>query len=66
MARYGNISTPYKETDIPQPVDPYGVSKLAAENILKILSMTHGVEYNIAVPQYNWAQTKNMMTLIEM
>ena len=50
MARYGNISTPYKETDIPNPVDPYGVSKLAAENILKILSKTHGVEYNIAVP----------------
>tara|TARA_B100000401_G_C52733182_1_gene684589 strand:+ start:54 stop:1058 length:1005 start_codon:yes stop_codon:yes gene_type:complete len=50
MARYGNISTPYKETDIPKPVDPYGVSKLAAENILKILSKTHGVEYNIAVP----------------
>tara|TARA_B100000902_G_C26620817_1_gene579670 strand:+ start:117 stop:224 length:108 start_codon:yes stop_codon:yes gene_type:complete len=22
MARYGNISTPYKEADIPQPVDP--------------------------------------------
>ena len=36
MARYGNISTPYKETDSPNPVDPYGVSKLAAENILKI------------------------------
>ena len=50
MARYGNISTPFKESDIPNPVDPYGVSKLAAENILKILSKTHGVEYNIAVP----------------
>ena len=50
MARYGNLLTPYKETDIPQPVDPYGVSKLAAENILKILSKTHGIEYNIAVP----------------
>ena len=50
MARYGNISTPYKEIDTPKPVDPYGVSKLAAENILKILSRTHGIEYNIAVP----------------
>ncbi len=50
MARYGNILTPFKETDQINPVDPYGVSKVAAENILKILSRTHGVEYNIAVP----------------
>ncbi len=50
MARYGNILTPFKETDKINPVDPYGVSKVAAENILKILSHTHGIEYNIAVP----------------
>ena len=50
MARYGNINIPYKEDDDLNPVDPYGVSKVAAENILKILSQTHGVEYNIAVP----------------
>ena len=50
MARYGKISTPFKETDVVNPVDPYGVSKVAAENILKILSETHKFEYNIAVP----------------
>ena len=50
MARYGNIKVPFKEDDILNPVDPYGVSKVAAENILKILCDTHGVEYNIAVP----------------
>jgi UDP-glucose 4-epimerase len=50
MARYGNIKTPFKETDIVNPVDPYGVSKVAAENILKILCDTNQVEYNIAVP----------------
>ena len=50
MARYGNIATPFKETDLVNPVDPYGVSKVAAENILKILSKTHNIEYNIAVP----------------
>ena len=50
MARYGNIKIPFKEDDELKPVDPYGVSKVAAENILKILSKTHGVEYNIAVP----------------
>ena len=50
MARYGNADIPYKEDSILYPVDPYGVSKIAAEQILKILSKTHGVEYNIAVP----------------
>ena len=50
MARYGEINIPFKEDDILRPVDPYGVSKVAAENILKILSKTHNIEYNIAVP----------------
>ena len=50
MARYGNIITPFKEDDSLNPVDPYGVSKVAAENILKILSKPHKIQYNIAVP----------------
>ena len=50
MARYGAIKIPYKENDKPNPVDPYGVSKLAAENILKIMAKTYNFEYNIAVP----------------
>lgn len=50
MARYGNIKMPFNEDDVPNPIDPYGVSKLAAEKILKILCETHNVEYNIAVP----------------
>jgi UDP-glucose 4-epimerase len=50
MARYGNIRIPFREEDELKPVDPYGVSKVAAENILKILSKTHNIEYNIAVP----------------
>lgn len=50
MARYGNIKVPFREDDILNPVDPYGVSKVAAENVLKILSKTYNFEYNIAVP----------------
>ena len=50
MARYGNIKQPFKEDDNPNPVDPYGISKLAAEKILINLCQTYGVEYNIAVP----------------
>ena len=50
MARYGNAPTPYVEDSRPMPMDPYGISKVAAEDILKILSKTYGFEYNIAVP----------------
>ena len=50
MARYGDVKPPFVEDQLLNPVDPYGVSKLAAENNLKILANTHNVEYNIAVP----------------
>jgi len=50
MARYGNSKPPFLETQEATPVDPYGVSKLAAERVLKILADTHGIEYNIAIP----------------
>ncbi len=50
MARYGRVSTPYKEDGPAEPTDPYGVAKLAAEKILKILCDTNNIEYNIAVP----------------
>ncbi|MDC1330599.1 NAD-dependent epimerase/dehydratase family protein [Pelagibacteraceae bacterium] len=50
IARYGKIKQPFFEDDIPNPVDPYGISKLAAEKILINLCETYGVEYNIAIP----------------
>ena len=50
MARYGSIKPPFRESDKPNPVDPYGISKLAAEKILINLCETNNVEYNIAVP----------------
>ena len=50
MARYGNIKQPFHESDIPNPVDPYGIAKLAAEKVLINLSETHGIEYKIAIP----------------
>ena len=50
MARYGDIKQPFYEDDEPNPVDPYGISKLAAEKILINLSNTYNIEYNIAVP----------------
>jgi UDP-glucose 4-epimerase len=50
MARYGAITPPFDETMAPQPHDPYGVGKLAAEQLLENICKTHGIEYTIAVP----------------
>lgn len=50
MARYGAQGTPFRETQIPKPVDPYGIAKVAGEEVLKSLCDTHGMEWNIAVP----------------
>lgn len=51
MARYGMQEVvPFTENLIPKPQDPYGISKLAAENLLRCLSEVHGMELVIAVP----------------
>lgn len=50
MARYGNQQVPYTEDQTPMPEDPYAVAKVAAEDVLKILCETHGMEWNIAIP----------------
>lgn len=50
MARYGNIEAPFKESDTPNPVDPYGVAKLAAERTLTILAKAHGIKHTNLIP----------------
>ena len=50
MARYGAQEFPFRETMQPKPVDPYGIAKVAGEEVLKSLALTHGMEWNIAVP----------------
>jgi len=52
MARYGKGEKPppFHEGMIPYPEDPYGIGKVAAEQLLANLAETHGFEYVIAVP----------------
>ena len=49
-ARYGVGKIPYREEDQPEPVDPYGIAKYAAELLVANVCETHGLEYVIAVP----------------
>lgn len=51
MARYGSQDTvPFTEDMIPKPQDPYGIAKLAGEDVVRNLSEVHGMEYVIVVP----------------
>ena len=50
MARYGNQKSPFDEKMTPKPVDPYGIAKVAGEDILKVLANLNNMEWNIAVP----------------
>jgi UDP-glucose 4-epimerase len=50
MARYGDQTSPFHEDYPTAPVDPYGIAKVASEQVLRVLSDTHGMEWNIAVP----------------
>lgn len=50
MARYGTNQTPFLETYIAMPQDPYGIAKEAAERVLMNLCQHHSVDWVIAVP----------------
>lgn len=50
MARYGTNQVPFREDMVPNPQDPYGIGKLAAEHMLRNLAETHGMEWVVAVP----------------
>ncbi len=50
MARYGDQHTPFTEEMKPKPVDPYGVSKVASEQVLQILCDLNNIEWVVAVP----------------
>ena len=50
MARYGDQVTPFTEKMNPKPVDPYAISKVASEEVLKNLCELNGIEWVIAIP----------------
>ena len=50
MARYGSQTTPFTEDMQTHPVDPYGISKVAGEELLKNLCNLNNIEWVIVVP----------------
>ncbi len=60
IAVYGEGKTPFKEKSKPEPEDLYGISKLAAEQTLKVMSKVHDFEYVIARPHNVYGPKQNM------
>lgn len=60
IAVYGALQTPFRETDKPDPEDLYGISKLAAEETLKVMSKVHEFEYVITRPHNVYGPRQNM------
>jgi UDP-glucose 4-epimerase len=50
MARYGAQQTPFQESYAPKPQDPYGIAKVASEELVKNICDTHNLEWAILVP----------------
>lgn len=62
-----SIEKPYRETDTPNPQDPYAVSKLHAEEALRAISVETGLEIVIIRPPliYGPRVKANFATLIK-
>ena len=50
MSRYGDNQTPFTEEMEPRPLTPYGVAKVAGENLVKSLAQVYNFEYVICIP----------------
>lgn len=51
MARYGDHGGKlFDETDEARPQDPYGIAKLSAEQLLRNICDTHGLDWVVLVP----------------
>jgi UDP-glucose 4-epimerase len=60
LAVYGNGNPPFDENDIPNPIDPYGVAKLACEKDIQIAGEQHGLDWCIIRPHNVYGTNQNI------
>lgn len=60
IAVYGAVQVPMREAMIPQPGDPYGISKYAVELDLKAAQDTFGLDYIIFRPHNVYGEYQNI------
>lgn len=60
MAVYGNNITPFDESYTPNPIDPYGIAKLACELDIKVAGEQHGLDWCIIRPHNCYGPKQNI------
>ena len=60
MAVYGNLPTPYCETDVSMPIDPYGIAKYACEQDIQVAGKQHGLDWCIIRPHNVYGKKQNI------
>lgn len=60
MAVYGENKTPFDESYVPSPVDPYGVAKYACEMDIRVAGEQHGLDWCIIRPHNVYGKNQNI------
>ena len=60
------LTPPFQEDYTPKPQDPYGIAKVASEQVLKTQCEVHDTEYVIAVPHNIIGPRQKLTTLFAM
>lgn len=60
MAVYGQGNPPFEESDLPNPIDPYGVAKYACEMDIQIAGEQHGLDWCIIRPHNVYGLNQNI------
>lgn len=60
MAVYGNGQSPFRENDVRNPIDPYGVAKAACERDIEIAGEQHHLDYCILRPHNVYGAKQNI------
>lgn len=60
MAVYGENKTPFDESYIPNPIDPYGIAKYACEMDIKVAGEQHGLDWCIIRPHNVYGKKQNI------
>jgi UDP-glucose 4-epimerase len=63
MAVYGhgwNGKRPFHEDDLPSPIDPYGIAKMACEKDIQVAGEQHGLDWCIIRPHNVYGEKQNI------
>jgi UDP-glucose 4-epimerase len=60
MAVYGEGNPPFKETDLPCPIDSYGIAKYACEMDIQVAGEQHGLDWCIIRPHNVYGIKQNI------